>query len=463
MVIQAKTKEIHWCVLGWNPGTQANNNLKRIVGEDIKSFPPCNIGNGFFQWDVSNNLTAYSELTTEQQQEVSNQVNALVSRLTQQIGKEEIARCLTCIPSDKFLYAKLDNCKVDYIVLAAWGFKSLGKVDNSIIEGRFSVDKKHPVNIAFVDHNQPIPHRNFVIKHELNDTIAKTDQDGFFCFGKAIRPTTMLRVVDTVTGKPFEVVVDEKEQNYLLDVTEAEDAKQLHTDYTIRVVNQEGTPTPHYKLIIQGEANETDDNATICKKNHVYTRLQTVVKVSDLLGNTQEYRLSEDPKLNNFVFQWTEVFHSSLLIKVRYDDGIAVPNKAIYIRTTSDTRSGLTDVNGNWKLDNLKPEEQIEASCSDNFQQSQSVTLERGSNELTITINREPKPEPQLVRISIADIDGTPIPELTVSVITCKGTISAVTNNDGNIWIPADNFEHREKVRVKFIYKGKNHSQKVSK
>lgn len=65
---------------------------------------------------------------------------------------------------------------------------------------------------------------------------------------------------------------------------------------------------------------------------------------------------------------------------------------------------------------------------------------------------KKPEEKPLTVRIGLHDIDGAPLKNLKVKITTKKGVYDMVTDNDGNVWLPKENFIHRKKVKIKFSY-----------
>ena len=50
---EVASNEIHWSIKRWNEGKQANDELRKRLGDTAKYFASCNIGHGYYQWAVA--------------------------------------------------------------------------------------------------------------------------------------------------------------------------------------------------------------------------------------------------------------------------------------------------------------------------------------------------------------------------------------------------------------------------
>lgn len=450
-------REIKWCVPKWNADTQANNMLAQVLGQDAEAFAQCSVGNGYYQWyHKLNSLKPLSKFDEQVQVQAKLKIAELSAKLEDKIPG--VAELIVKYPSDDYIFCSTEGGL--HVVLAGWGFVSIGKpIPGPTIEDLPSPVIEHPVRIAFVKKGSPIPLRSFSIKNVHRENENKTDSEGYFCIGVSMKPGVEFTVIDQRTQKVFHVLVDHSQEDYLLDVTMEDGLVSRVTDYDITVVNQEGTLTPDYPLMVNNDSVTSGYDGVIRFSKVSFSETKNQIHVRNLDGVESVYSLSEDPGLNHFTFIWHQHFTSSLCVRVENEVGTGIPNYLLKISAEGGNKEYYSDNEGLVNLDDLTPGTDVivvDGRDSDNYGE---IHLERGANSLLLTI---PTPKPKMVRIGLHDLDESPLVRVPVALITSVGSYTYTTDADGNLWIPFEYFANKGKVKFSFEYKGEKITKNVS-
>lgn len=166
-------------------------------------------------------------------------------------------------------------------------------------------------------------------------------------------------------------------------------------------------------------------------------------------------------------------------VKIAFtDDGHYVPNRLFSIKNALTINEYKTDANGIFLIgEKVEPGKVIQITDLPSSK-SFTITVDKKQELYLLDITEEKKdpptpptpPEPpilldppfqnpdkkkdkpQTVRIGLHNFDGEPLKNIKVQITTKKGVYDVVTDKDGNVWLPKENFPSRKKVGLKFTY-----------
>lgn len=136
-----------------------------------------------------------------------------------ELGK--IIESVLSSPGNEYYYYRFDDLGRLEVLMTGWGFKKPVRREPKGIVVDDPREKFQSVSICFVELGTRVPNRTFKLElRKMKRTIERiTDQDGLFLVGEQILVGTLLPVIDTVTGKTFELTVQKDQDIYECDVT----------------------------------------------------------------------------------------------------------------------------------------------------------------------------------------------------------------------------------------------------
>ena len=412
-----------------------------IPGDDIL-FAKIQINGNSAQWYVDSN-EKYIPITVASEEDRIAALQDLRIRkeriLKSLSGKVPYATDLFTIPSEDQIFCCKRGDKV-YALLAQWGFKKRHDTKREdIIKFLLSSvpEPPEPVDVIFFAKGSdgiPVGEAPFVFNWIAGGSREfKTDANGESRMG-SMMPGVTFSIADK-TGNTFPFTVSSGVNIYEATI-------QLSTDYSVRVENQDGTHKPQFPLSISGESFITDNEGYV-RVTGVPLAEETIIEVSDRDGHAERFKLER--KGNDFIFNVTDIFYSSLCIQVQWDDNEIIPETKVKV----NGETHITDESGKIVLEKLTPGDRYTVYPEDNLAQSQNITLQRGKNELTIVKEKIP---PKKVRIRLFDRKKRPIKNTLVKLKLAAGPYEATTDEEGCIYIPETMFNNREIVEFSFEY-----------
>ena len=223
--------EIYWSIKSWNVEQQANDYLKKKLGDPSRYFAKCNVGHGYYSWDTeviadwkpkNEASTAEEPLIAQKLGEVSTEVHAKLS------AEPDLAEHILEIPNEAYIFYKITpDGQVD-IIITGWGFRNFKKTPPVQIK---TPPKKpiHPTTIAFAIDDEKQPNRPFTIKASWTQkpNMATTDEEGNFVIKE--EEGVSIDVVDQETQKSFSFVVTNEKSEQVFDITERTDITVVAT------------------------------------------------------------------------------------------------------------------------------------------------------------------------------------------------------------------------------------------
>ena len=124
-------------------------------------------------------------------------------------------------PGNEYYYYRIDDLGQLEVLMTGWGFKKPVRREPKGVVVDDPREKFQSVSVCFVDFGTRVPNRTFKLElRKMKRTIERvTDDNGLFLVGEQILVGSVLPVIDTVTGKTFELIVQKDQDIYECDVT----------------------------------------------------------------------------------------------------------------------------------------------------------------------------------------------------------------------------------------------------
>ena len=265
---EVASNEIHWSIRRWNEGKQANDELRKRLGDTAKYFASCNIGHGYYQWNsnIIGQWLPLNNATPEQQELVAQRVEAIKQEVLAKMPEEpELAEQMLEVPTiDYYYFRTLPEGGVD-VVITGWGYRNFKKDPPFRITTAQKKPSK-PTTISFAIDGVKQPNRAFTLKAAWtsNPVEKYTNDEGLFTFVEPIG--TSLEFVDVATEKKFSIQVSDSKSEIVFDITDktfltvkATQDGQPITKESVSI-NYNGT---HYDLPLGLDGTATLNDVTI--------------------------------------------------------------------------------------------------------------------------------------------------------------------------------------------------------
>ncbi len=283
--------------------------------------------------------------------------------------------------------------------------------------------------------DEALPHYSI----SINQIPYTTDQGGCVTVDHVLMtPDTRIQV-SCAERSPEEFVLSrDAEQNVFIYKIKIE----LHTSYTIKIVNQDRVAKPNYHLNVNGVNAVTDSAGIYSEQDCVFEEGKRLHVIAEN-GRAFDFDLSLAPSANNFLIEVKDDIYTSYTVKVTNQHGVAKSDFPISI----DGQQYKTDQQGLVAVENVLWEEGKQIAVYADGGQEQRYGLQRDSSQNNYIYVVEDKQ----VRIRVLDYDGSPLDNVMVYVDTKKGvTLSAMSDAEGYALFPANAFENGKKAKVHF-------------
>lgn len=236
----------------------------------------------------------------------------------------------------------------------------------------------------------------------------------------------------------FALAADPKKNQFEIVV---EDPK---TGYVLMVRNQYHQFKPNYPVRIDGEEMTTDNTGRIVV-NELPCQEVSEITVSVQGNNPKTFRLSKNAAENVFEYEVKDPVTGYVLV-VKNQQNQIKPNYNIYI----DGKEVTTDNNGQVVVNELPDPgiKEITVSAQGNNPKTFALSEKAAENVFEYVVQ---DPGPKKVKFKILDYKGRPVPFQEVFIKRKRGDLKAVTDSEGYIYLPAEDFKDKEKLKVKFV------------
>lgn len=187
--------------------------LSKQLGQN-NPFAKISIGNGYYLW--SDNRCQWNQMIATDDFEQSIIKDALLKtkmQVANLIGSKT-ADSLFTTPDDSYIYYNDDEGEVK-ILVTGWGFKK--PVRQIVGPDDGEIRKNTPVTLSFSYDGEKQPMYEFGILIPTQTKKFKTDETGCYHFNNLTKKELLIK--DFVTGKEFQLVVEEGRTEYDFDVT----------------------------------------------------------------------------------------------------------------------------------------------------------------------------------------------------------------------------------------------------
>ncbi len=214
--------EVHW-LLKWNPGTEANTTLARLLGPTNKYFAKCRIAAGFYQWDGDGIgwialSQAPEELKTtinDRVAEARSEVRSKLSGATAPIA--DMADKILTTPNDDYIFYRTTADGAVEVIFAGWGFCNFRKSSGRVIVEKLQQKDTQTVRVAFANNGEVIPNHPFSVL-KLKAVPYTTDETGYFTFGDNVEVGTSISLRSDVSNETFTLTVQPSQSDYIFNV-----------------------------------------------------------------------------------------------------------------------------------------------------------------------------------------------------------------------------------------------------
>lgn len=442
---EVASNEIHWSIRRWNEGKQANDEMRRRLGDTARYFASCNIGHGYFQWNtntigqwqpLNEADPAQQELVAQRVEEIRQEVNAKMT------DEPELAEQMLEVPTiDYYYFRELPTGGVD-VVITGWGYRNFKKDPPFRVK---TPQKKaaRPTTIAFAIEGQKQPCRPFTLRASWtsNPDQKVTGDDGLFTIQEPVG--TQLEVVDVTTGKRFNIQVSDTNTDIVFDVT---DKTQLFVKAIQDGLPVAGEPVSidyggrHYNLFLADDGTANISDISVIPGQQC---------VATMRGERRSIELGKDAdNVISFEFQSTppDIGHCSLAVEA-FLDGQPLNGETVGIDYAGN-HYDLPLVNGRATLADLlivNPTDSCTASLRD---AQQSAILAPDSEN---TIRFELQSPPVMARITVVDAKGQPMRGAQLHLQQLNVVNDSLLDQQGSTLFVKDSFSTAQPLTAQVI------------
>ncbi len=423
---EVASNEIHWSIKRWNEGKQANDELRKRLGDTAQHFATCNIGHGYYQWNsniigqwlpLNNADTTQREKVTQRVEEIRKEVNAKM------LNEPDLAEQLLEVPTiDYYYFRTLPDGTID-VLITGWGYRNFRK-DPPF---RITTPQKKaslPTTLSFVLDGMKLPNRAFTLKAAwtTNPDQKTTDQNGDFTFQEPIGTT--LEVVDVLTGKNFNIRVSEAHSTVILDITDK-------TSLTVRAM-QDGQPIIRETVSIDYNGHQynlplNNDGTAVLNDLSLVPGQSCTASLRDQQQTIELAKGAEN--VVTFQFQSTppSLDRCSLTVEA-YSDGQPINNELASV-DYANQHYDLTLNNGRATIDELLMVG-LGSACRVSVRGAQqTITPVKGMPNVVRFDFASTPPAPTMARITVIDAKGQPMRGMKYSLqqgtVDASGTLDA--------------------------------------
>ncbi len=356
MKVKVDNKEVQWLFNSSphhiNIGEQANNMIKRALGDLAVHFAPMKIGAGFYTWTFPEEdwikLSDMPPGDEEQVQKGLREIKAAVGSKAPAISTQ-----ILTVPNEGYIYYRRTSSGSIDIKFVAWGFKNYkSPPPGTIIINKESQGSTQDVKVAFLVDGMPIPNREFlsIFPDQKKPNVFATHEDGYYTY-KSTKAGTVIKVIDKMTGKEFSLLVIDGQEKYEFDVTQFNE--------TVINVSLDDIPVGDEDVDItyngNGHSLKTDHNGQARIQLPYIPNNRIAAQVRE---DVQHQEIALEGNTFNFSFQTVppvvlkEPKDEKMLIKVQTtENNIGISGEPVEINYCGQTHHLRTDSLGNTSIE----------------------------------------------------------------------------------------------------------------
>lgn len=324
---------------------------------------------------------------------------------------------------------------------------------HEVVKGRSIYDcdvtTPKPSFIAFVNEGVRLANHIFFLTKDGQQKECQTKDSGLYELGDHLAIGSEYQIIDKTTGREFRCTIVEGQDLYEFDIT------KRGVSISIAFMNNGKRAGIRAFTVSSPEIGtkelQTQEDGT-CKAGDKI-EIGTPFHITDV-GTGKEFDFSVIDGQILYEFDITVPYRTISIAFIK--EGSPAGNRKFTICTpVTEIRELQSEPNGKCiignKIENGTQFHVIDIESQKEF----DFTVVEGQDLYEFDITEFPIPEEpeRMVRIRILDEDGVLVPGLKVSVLISKGNeISAETDNEGCIEIPASRFLPGKKFKVSFDY-----------
>lgn len=434
---EVASNEIHWSIKRWNEGKQANDELRKRLGDTSKYFASCNIGHGYYQWNTNtigqwlplNNADAnQQELVAQRVEEIRQEVIAKMP------GESELAEQMLEVPTiDYYYFRQLPDGSVDVLV-TGWGYRNFRKDPPFRIKTPQKKPSK-PTTIAFAIDGVKQPNRSFTLKAPwtTKPDEKQTDDNGIFSFQEPVG--TILEFVDALTGKSFSIQVSDENPEIVFDITEK-------TSLTVKAT-QDGQPVTRESVAIDYNGRRYDlplglDGTATLNDITIEKGATCRATLRDQEHTTELAKGAANIITFDFMSTPPDIKRCQLTIEA-YSDQQPITGEQVAVQYAGQQYS-LTLSDGRAVMDNLMVLNAADLCTVRMRNEQQSIYLAaEQNNTLRFDFTSTP-PAPTMARIIAVDVKGQPLRGYTFRIQQANTIIDGQLDAQGSSLFIKDAF-----------------------
>lgn len=434
---EVASNEIHWSIRRWNEGKQANDELRKRLGDTAKYFASCNIGHGYYQWNsnIIGQWLPLNNATPEQQELVAQRVEAIKQEVLAKIPEEpELAEQMLEVPTiDYYYFRTLPEGGVD-VVITGWGYRNFKKDPPFRITTAQKKPSK-PTTISFAIDGVKQPNRAFTLKAAWtsNPVEKHTNDEGFFTFVEPIG--TSLEFVDVATEKKFSIQVSDSKSEIVFDITDK-------TFLTVKAT-QDGQPVTkesvsinyngkHYDLPLGLDGTATLNDVTIAPGEPCVASMRNQERTIELTRGAMNSILFE------FLSTPPDIKHCSLTVEA-FSDQQPINGETVFF-DYAGMHYDVPVVNGRAVVNDIlivNPSE----TCHIMLRDARQDTVLIGEHENVVRFDfMSTPPAPTMARLTVLDAKGQPMRGAPYHLEQGTTTLDGMLDDQGSSLFVKDSF-----------------------
>lgn len=307
--------------------------LSKQLGQD-NPFAKISIGNGYYLW--SDNRCQWNQMISASDFDQSIIQDALLKTkmdVASIIGNKTTELLFTK-PDDSYVYYNDEDGDVK-ILITGWGFRKPVRVIGGPDDGELR--KNTPVTLSFSYDGEKQPLYEFGVQIPTQIKRFKTDQTGRYHFNNLTQKELLLK--DFVTGKDFQLIVEDGRTEYDYDVT-------IYTKLLLKATS-DNNPVIGEKITVQyfGKNYEvsTDANGSAVLQLPLHENEQVIASLRD---QSLLETITSGVNSIEFVFN-TPITEVTTNIEVTViEDSKPLGGKAVTITYAGKQYNGITDERG---------------------------------------------------------------------------------------------------------------------
>lgn len=392
----------------------------------------------------------FSEATIPQRHAISTLLNERYEMVTAKLAqRKDLLQSIFIVPREDCMMWWEDAEGQMHVKLAEWGFKEVGKSHDVDIIGLLFETYPPAKQVDVILHvlysdDRPANQQELSMTMLNNTRTVKTNDEGDIHCGKLF-PGQLITVADEHgQSATVEVIPDVNEYTIRLDV---------HTGYSVTVIDDQGQPKAGYHLTIDGREHVTDEQGCVIVDDILFMPGTAITVQGEYGAPAATYNLQRDPQANQFEYNITAP-RTGFVVTVQNQDGQIKPNFDLTINGQKFTTNGTGQVMVNEMV--YQDDTVIVVKGYRDNDQEVSFTVgavAQDNNFLYTVFDATPPPvKRKPITLTFIDLNNQPLAGVPIQVTTKAGKrLMATTDEQGRVFFSRDEFQPGEKPKIEFL------------